>query len=388
MNDRQKGFQVGVMVLACAILTATMVLIFGRFDLPWGNGTYTLYLKFEEAPGVTVDTPVRKSGILIGRVTDIALVDDGVLVTVAIDNDVRLRKTDIPSVGSTLLGDAMIHFVSQPQEEPPPPPVTPQSGEPIRPVRLQPGQPPTQAAPPPPHEQFLKEGDVIQGRRSSDPIAMLQNLQPDLSAMMQSVTRTSDNVNRMTDKLINLVDANDDQLTRVVDKAEKTLDTFREASENVNKLLGDPQMRANFDRSFAELPRVLEESRNAFKAMQETMQSANRSLSSLERMTSPLGDQSSNFFGRLDASGAKLERLLDDLSVFTQALNNREGSLGQFLHDPALYNNINSAAASIERLTRELRPIVNDVRVFTDKVARDPGRLGVRGIFQQNSGIK
>jgi hypothetical protein len=35
-----------------------------------------------------------------------------------------------------------------------------------------------------------------------------------------------------------------------------------------------------------------------------------------------------------------------------------------------------------------LRPIVNDVRVITDKVARDPGRLGVRGIFQQSSGIK
>jgi phospholipid/cholesterol/gamma-HCH transport system substrate-binding protein len=74
--------------------------------------------------------------------------------------------------------------------------------------------------------------------------------------------------------------------------------------------------------------------------------------------------------------------------TFGDALNNREGSLGRLTSDAELYNNLNQAAKNVEELTRQLRPILNDVRVFTDKISRDPGRLGVRGVFQQGSGIK
>ena len=69
-------------------------------------------------------------------------------------------------------------------------------------------------------------------------------------------------------------------------------------------------------------------------------------------------------------------------------MNNPEGSLGRLTRDPRLYENIAEATENINCLTRDLRPILDDVRVFTDKIARDPGRLGVRGVFQKNSGLK
>ena len=53
-----------------------------------------------------------------------------------------------------------------------------------------------------------------------------------------------------------------------------------------------------------------------------------------------------------------------------------------------LYQNLNRAAINVERISRQLRPIVNDVRIFTDKIARDPGRLGVRGALRKPTGIK
>jgi phospholipid/cholesterol/gamma-HCH transport system substrate-binding protein len=45
--------------------------------------------------------------------------------------------------------------------------------------------------------------------------------------------------------------------------------------------------------------------------------------------------------------------------------------------------------SNVNHLTLELRPIVDDVRVFTDKIARHPEQLGVRGALDRRpAGIK
>ena len=43
---------------------------------------------------------------------------------------------------------------------------------------------------------------------------------------------------------------------------------------------------------------------------------------------------------------------------------------------------------NVRKLTQELRPIVDDVRVFTDKIARHPEQLGVRGALDRRPGLK
>ena len=72
MDDRVLRLRVGVVVLAAALITAFLVARFG--DLPlMGTGTYTVYIKFPKAPGVSEGTPVRTSGVQIGRVRRILL---------------------------------------------------------------------------------------------------------------------------------------------------------------------------------------------------------------------------------------------------------------------------------------------------------------------------
>jgi phospholipid/cholesterol/gamma-HCH transport system substrate-binding protein len=58
------------------------------------------------------------------------------------------------------------------------------------------------------------------------------------------------------------------------------------------------------------------------------------------------------------------------------------------MKDRQLYDNLSQAAENVNCLTRQLRPVVNDVRVFTDKIARHPEQLGVRGALQRSPGIK
>jgi len=68
--------------------------------------------------------------------------------------------------------------------------------------------------------------------------------------------------------------------------------------------------------------------------------------------------------------------------VLVDALNSRNGTIGRLIHDPAVYDNLNRLLCNsnqvvlrINELTLRLRPILDDARVFTDKIAREPGRI-------------
>ncbi|MEJ1731091.1 MlaD family protein, partial [Escherichia coli] len=71
-------------------------------------------IEFPEAPGVTDASPVRKSGILIGRVVRVELLDEGgALVTAEIERGRRLFNDEVCRINRTLLGDSTLEFVKR-----------------------------------------------------------------------------------------------------------------------------------------------------------------------------------------------------------------------------------------------------------------------------------
>ena len=76
------------------------------------------------------------------------------------------------------------------------------------------------------------------------------------------------------------------------------------------------------------------------------------------------------------------------MSDFGRKLNSGQGTIGKLMGDDELYNSLNSAVRNVECLTRELKPIVSDVRVFSDRIARHPELLGVRGALERSPGTK
>ena len=128
----------------------------------------------------------------------------------------------------------------------------------------------------------------------------------------------------------------------------------------------------------------------------EVMAKASKNLENLEGLTEPLGRRGESLTASLEQTLKKVDTVMTNVASFTNALNDRKGTLGMLMYDRELYDRINDAAANIEKVTERAiplidraRPIVDDVRVFTDKVARDPGRLGVKGVLdRRKSGTK
>jgi phospholipid/cholesterol/gamma-HCH transport system substrate-binding protein len=401
MNDRVVQFRVGVVVLATAIIAAILIVLFGDTGSFWKSHK-TIHIKFPSAPGITVDSPVRKSGILIGRVSDVEFAPDGqILVTVEVNSDVKLFRTDRARIRTSLLGDATLEFVpgKAPDNETPPEEAK-QAGEPlsrrdpnIRPVVALAAQKEEPAEPPPialaqaePAE--IQEGETIQGEVVPSPTEIMVRLEDKIAQAADSLSVASRRVARLAGRITNFMEANDAQFARILDKSEVALDGFNRTIAGFDEFLGDEQFRANLRRSLVELPEVLAQTRQAMVELQETTALADENLNNLRGFTGPLGERGDELVLKLESGVTNLDELLAQLAAFSRALNDNEGSLGQLLNNPDLYQNLNRAALNIQHATRQLQPIIHDVRVFTDKIARDPGRLGVSGALRKTPPIK
>ncbi len=208
MDDRTAQFRVGVLVLATVIIAAILLARIGEFP-GLARDQYTLYVRFPQAPGVTANTPVNKSGILIGRVVQTTLLDDGggVVATLSIDANRVLKNNEVCRIGtSSILGDAMLEFV---------PSNVKLAVEPYR------------------------DGDYIDGVVAQDPLRvmesattvldMLSSLEEDVRLALVAIEGAGQRVGEVADSLSGMVNNNQDQFRRILSKAETAMDRFEDA---------------------------------------------------------------------------------------------------------------------------------------------------------------
>ena len=355
MNDRVMQFRVGVMVLATAIIAGILIVLFG--DLPsLVQATYPLKMDFADARGVSQGTPVRKNGILVGRVASVTLNErGGVSVVADIDSYVPIYKDEQPRIAGTLLGDAEISLV------------------------------PGRIVPP---RQRLAKDEVLTGAVSRDPFEVFATLEPKFGATLDSLAQASESVTKLATNLDRVFLSEDDTFEKMVRKTEAALDSFSVAMNNINDVMGDPKAREKMKAAITALPDVLTELRTTVQGIGTTVDTADRNLRNLEGLTKPLGDRGQEMVAQIDRTIGRLDETLQQASLFAKALNESQGTLGKLVRDPQVYNDLAQAAQNVSKLTKDLRPIVDDVRVFTDKIARHPEQLGVRGALDRRPGLK
>jgi phospholipid/cholesterol/gamma-HCH transport system substrate-binding protein len=380
MDERVMQFRVGVVVFATLILAMTLILMFS--DTEFGGllgGEYVIRMHFPQAPGVAERTPVRLSGVLIGRVKSVQLVDDGVVVEAAISDKYRIRIDDRARIGGgSLLGDAVITIV--------------RSQRPQEPVR------------------YVTDGGEIEGDAAPSLFEVVDQVQNRFDTLAISLTQTSDDIGGLARGVRNVVDDNDERVRKLLEAAQRSMEQMAGAAQNVgitaqkigvaaeelNKVVGNPEFQRDLRQSANMLPELFEEARGVVANVRNTMQSAERNFRNLESFTQTLGEKggpvlenADRLFNQLGNSSEKLDQLLENLVVFSEALNRSDSSVGRLLNDDTLYHNVNDLIENVNRITYEIRPVIRDARLFADKLARHPETLGVAGALRgRGSGAK
>jgi phospholipid/cholesterol/gamma-HCH transport system substrate-binding protein len=215
MNTRRMQFAVGVMALGSALLAGILMTVNSPIPgglTPWGPGQYQVTIELPEAPGVGPDTPVRKNGLLIGRVDSIEDLDDRVAIRANIDSGRSLTTGHIPHVRTSVLGDSTIDFVLDP--------------------RIADRRP-------------LEDEDVpIRGVVDPNPfdaIAELANLQDDIQEAMGALEKAGDEVAKLAAR-VNTAFGDETEQGRVktlMDKTETAMEAFAHTMTSINQIIGD-----------------------------------------------------------------------------------------------------------------------------------------------------
>ncbi|QDU36185.1 Chromosome partition protein Smc [Maioricimonas rarisocia] len=360
MSERQLQFRVGLFALLSLVVGMVLVVKFGEIQNYWQE-TYAIAIHFEEAPGLLAGTPVRQNGLRVGSVREVMLDDEagGVLAIVDIRVDRKLRVDSQASLVRSLLGDAWIEFTAGSSPE----------------------------VIPPNHR--------VNGHAPVDPMEIVDRMEKQVSTTLASFAATSREWERVGANVNSLMETRQGNLDEVIERAALSLEQFSRTMQtanttltSVNELVADPKMQQDLRDTVAALPAMVNETRQTISAARVSIEKVGENLDQVSRATEPLAENSRQITTRLAGSLMQLESLLTELNSFSKMLNSEDGSVQRFAADPELYENLNNSAAALTLLLRNLDPLVKDMRVFSDKVARHPEILGVSGALKGSSGIK
>ena len=324
--------------------------------------------------------------MLIGRVSDVKLLEEGgVLVGIRVFDQFPLRRHETCRIGTgSLLGDAIVEFVP--------------SGDNEKLVRFDANRDgfleeiEKQTA-----NSLLADGEFMsEGVVVSNPLCALVNLEGSVSSAFRSLEGAGKEVSQLARSVNDAVGGNDDQIRRIMQKTEIALDHFDQTMQAVEEILGDKELAGQLRQTLKDVPAFVDETRQTMATVRAGMDSFQRlskkaeaNLDHLEQFTKPLGERGPQLVQNVESSTRNLNDLLEQFVVFSESLNSGEGTLGKLVHDDDVYQQIQRVIGNAEEITRRARPIVEDVRIFTDKIARDPRQLGVKSALDQRpSGLK
>ena len=439
MNEQNMRFRIGVFVLSSLILLAALVMLFGRWPTLFKRPDHYVII-FQNAPGVEEGTPVRRSGVRIGQVLKVEL-DDAtgrVRAIIDIDRPHPLYETDqAVLVHGILSGDTSIDFAPARMIAPD-----------TEPVRLQPGAEliggvqadvpmllnQTSAMVPtaqqaldeiratlkryekvaPLVEDALKQytelgkalnaaapdfRDTLKNVKDAVPefralVKTAQGLEPDLRKTNEEVQVAIRNWGRVGERVNVLLESNETKLTETVDRVNQAAGRALallsdENQKNINETLRNFSATSkNLDSLSRNFDDFLKEARQSAKQIDETIKLTEQVMANLQKATKPIADRSENLMKNLEELTDGLNKTLvetrDLLRIYSQA----DGTLNRLLTDPSLFNNVNDTVLLINRSLPRLDLILEDIQVFSDKLARHPELLGLGGAVRGSAGLK
>jgi len=360
VTEQQMQFRVGILVMTALSVGGALAVRFGDLQKNFEK-RYELVLELSSSSGLYTDAPVLLSGLSVGSVRKVELDPSyrGVLVTLAIRPEIRFPNDSRAIVIRELLGNVAVEIVAGVSSQP------------------------------------FAPGDRLAGEPGADVVAMVQRLESRAMQTLDAFSTTGQEWEKVARNVNQLMDTNRGDLNLVIERAAESLHQFTQTMQaantmiaQANQILADPAAQQAMQQTLVALPQLVNETRDTIIATRGAISQINRNLANLTQVTEPVGKRGEIMVAKLESSLTSLDGLLGELYQFSRVVNQEDGSLKKLASDPALYQNLDRSAQSLAVLFRNLEPIMENVREFSDKIARHPEVLGVGGAMQPSNGLK
>ncbi|QEG24099.1 MCE family protein [Mariniblastus fucicola] len=385
MDENVQKLRVGIYTIIVLLILAILIFLNGE---GW-NSNYSVFLKPVSAPGVRVGTPVRKNGILIGRVDDVRTENDHVVLRLAIRESERIYGNETISIGAeSVLGDAGLEVLPLRQDL---------RGELVS------------------HNSLVERYEV-----KPNPMELIQaalELEDDISMTLASIRETSETIGSagtgietLTSQVNAILTDDDSDIKKMVAdirqlsmKAEVAVDSVNGIFEQINATIQDPDFQEDMDEFVKTLPAIFKEVRvgisdfrkiiNGFAGVGDKV---NENLDNVTRFTDSLGETGPEVVEQINGGVKDIRALIEKakgleetIATIQETFGNKDGTVGQLFNNREAYDealaairNVKEVTEEVKRVSTKLEPLMNDARHLVDKVARDPGGV-IRGAMQR-----
>ena len=192
-------------------------------------------------------------------------------------------------------------------------------------------------------------------------IANARNITANTQSITQHVTDLFDdefhqNLQRSMAALPGTIDSFNTTMAEMKDKVSVTVDNINTTVTHLDKTMVEVSGKLN-----------------------TAVDSANQLIGDVQKMTGPIVQNLPNWAGNIN-------RILQNLDVVTTRMQDKNSTLGMLLTDRRLYDDLSLSVGKVTSLIRQAEPILFNAQVFSEKIARHPELLGVRGALKPSSG--
>lgn len=286
-----------------ALTSVAIAILFIGYSFLKGNNVFssenTFYTEYDNVDGLAVSKPVLVSGFQIGRVSALRLQPNGKIRTeFRINDDYEIPSNTVARIVSAdLLGSKAIVFQLGNST------TMARNGDPLLSdvqANLMEKVEPLQ------HKienLVVKLDSVLSGVNS----VMDGEFQRDFKSSVRSIAVSLKNLEKITGDVDGMLGAEKSRLSNILANMESITNNFKNNNEKINNIL------TNLDSLSNDLAKT---------EIKQTVENANQAMK--------------------------------DVREITDKINNGEGSLSQLIHDDQLYENLNSASASLDQLVKDL----------------------------------
>ena len=371
MANRRMEFFIGMMVIGIVAGVFIMTILFGsNKGFFVGGGGQRLTIMFEKAGGVTQNSLVLKNGIKIGRVYSVDLVDDRdkaeVKVTFELNPDAKIYSNEYAKINRTFLGDASIEFVKNPEFK----------GEIVE----------------------IDPADVIVGQPGGDLMGTVSNIEGDLAKALQNINRATQEITLFMSNVNSFLGDEEElgkkkaRLEAIFSNINDALVTINALGTNMNAIVSDKQLNADIRRAAAEVPQILErvdslmenanalasDARKTMARAETTFDLVDKNLDNVNRFTTSLSEQGPEIMASLNEGAAEVKTMTLNIASLARELEAQfkdpTTPLGM-LADQETADSLRRIVRNAEELTEKVYPILDDARVFSNKIAHRPSSL-------------
>ncbi|MDO5580430.1 MAG: MlaD family protein [Planctomycetia bacterium] len=371
MVNRRMEFFIGMTVVVIFVAVAIMTILFGpQQGLSIRGGGKRMTILFEKANGVTNTSKVMKSGIEIGRVYKRELVDNGkkieVKVLFELNPDAKIYSNEYARVNRTLLGDAAIEFVKN----------VGYKGEIVE----------------------LKSTDPIHGAAGGDLVGTVSNIEGDLAKAIKKVSEAAEGLTLFMDNLNHFLGTPDELLQKknrlqaIFTELNNTLVSVNGLATNMNGIISDKELQANIKKGSAAIPGIIEkvetlmtnankltgDFRATIERSHTTFNQVEKNLDNISEFTDALADQGPEFISSISDSAKDIRIMVGNISDLAETLvkemKDPNTAFGM-MSDKEVASSLKGIIRNAEEISLKLQPVVDDARVFTNKIAHKPSSL-------------